>query len=50
MNENSFALAYKKRSMMPLFVLFDFFLEARAEIQKSFRSFFGENENFKKSF
>ena len=30
-----------------LIFLFDFFLEARAEIQKYFRSFFGANENFK---
>ena len=35
---------------MPLFFWSDLFLEARAEIQKYFRSFFGASENFKKSF
>ena len=48
------ALAYKKGSnqkcsvrewyKVHLFFLFDLFLEARAEIQKYFRSFFGANE------
>ena len=32
------------------YFLFDLFLETRAEIQKYFCSFFGANENFKKSF
>jgi hypothetical protein len=34
---------------MSLFFWFDLFLEARAEIQKYFHSFFGANENFKNS-
>ena len=29
---------------------FDLFLEARAEVQKKNRSFFGSNENFKSTF
>ena len=33
---------------MPLFFWFDLFLEARAEIPKYYRSYFGANENFKK--
>ena len=32
---------------MPLFVWFDLFLEASAEMQKSFCSIFGSNEDFK---
>ena len=35
---------------MPLFFWYDLFLEARAEIQIYFRSYFGANELFKKSF
>ena len=35
---------------MPLFFWFDLFLEARAEMQKYFGSFFGANENLKSPF
>ena len=63
MNENIFStLAYKKRSNQkssnpPIrsikwsyFFWFDLVLEARAEIQKYFRLFFGANKNFKSPF
>ena len=51
MNENIFVfLPYLKK--MQIIILDDMFmiwpiLEARAEIQKYFRSFLGSNENFK---
>ena len=35
---------------VPLFSLFDLFLEAKPELQENFRWIYGANENFKKSF
>ena len=42
---NSYLLTFF--GQVHLFFWFDFFLEARAEIQKYFRSFFGANENYR---
>ena len=53
-NQENIRLIYDKQHQISLFVLLSFvsftfqvFFEARAEIQKYFRWFFGSNENFK---